>query len=127
MSDFKKLNVSRKAHELTLELYRATETFPRTEIFGLTSQIKRAASSINANLAEGCARGSDRELLRFINIALGSASELEYHLMLARDLSFISSETFLKMEGMRREVGSMLSGLANKVRLRVHAQVHAIK
>src|SRR6185369_5327866 len=103
MSDFKKLNVSRKAHELTLELYRATETFPRTEIFGLTSQIKRAASSINANLAEGCARGSDRELLRFINIALGSASELEYHLMLARDLSFISSETFLKMEGMRRE------------------------
>ena len=127
MSDFKKLNVSRKAHELTLELYRATETFPRTEIFGLTSQIKRAASSINANLAEGCARGSDRELLRFINIALGSVSELEYHLMLARDLSFISSETFLKMEGMRREVGSMLSGLANKVRLRVHAQVHAIK
>ena len=127
MSDFKKLNVSRKAHELTLELYRATETFPRTEIFGLTSQIKRAASSINANLAEGCARGSDRELLRFINIALGSVSELEYHLMLARDLSFVSSETFLKMEGMRREVGSMLSGLANKVRLRVHAQVHAIK
>jgi len=127
MSDFKKLNVSRKAHELTLELYRATETFPRTEIFGLTSQIKRAASSINANLAEGCARGSDRELLRFINIALGSVSELEYHLMLARDLIFISYETFLKMEGMRREVGSMLSGLANKVRLRVHAQVHAIK
>jgi four helix bundle protein len=127
MSDFKKLNVSRKAHELTLELYRATETFPRTEIFGLTSQIKRAASSINANLAEGCARGSDRDLLRFINIALGSVSELEYHLMLARDLSFISYETFLKMEGMRREVGSMLSGLANKVRLRVHAQVHAIK
>jgi four helix bundle protein len=125
MSDFKKLIVFRKAHELTLELYRATETFPRTEVFGLTSQIKRAASSINANLAEGCARGSDRELLRFINIAIGSVSELEYHLMLARDLGFISSEVFLKAEGMRREVGSMLSGLAKKVRTRVHMQVHA--
>lgn len=123
MGDYKKLEVSQKAHRLTLNLYSVTEGFPRTEIFGLTSQIRRAASSINANLAEGSARGTDRDFLRFVRIAIGSVSELEYHLVLARDLRFLSEEDFRKLEKERREVGAMLSGLATAVKMRIKMQV----
>jgi|SRR5512146_865046 four helix bundle protein len=123
MGDYKKLEVSQKAHRLTLNLYCVTEGFPRTEIFGLTSQIRRAASSINANLAEGSARGTDRDFLRFVRIAIGSVSELEYHLVLARDLRFLSEEDFRKLEKERREVGAMLSGLATAVKTRIKMQV----
>jgi four helix bundle protein len=123
MSDYKKLAVASKAHDLTLNLYRVTEAFPRTEIFGLTSQIRRASSSINANLAEGSARGTDRDFLRFVRIALGSVSELEYHLVLARDLNFVPEEDFRRLEKQRREVGAMLSGLATTVKARIRMQV----
>ena len=126
MGDYKKLAVTRKAHDLTLNLYRATEVFPRTEIFGLTSQIRRASSSINANLAEGSARGTDRDFLRFVRIALGSVSELEYHLVLARDLHFVSDDDFRSLEKQRAEVGAMLSGLATTVKARIRTQVPVI-
>ena len=89
MKDFRQLKVWEKAHHLTLEIYRATASFPRAETYGLTSQIRRASSSICANLAEGCGRGGDAELARFCGIARGSASELEYHLLLARDLHLL--------------------------------------
>jgi len=79
MQDFKKLEVWRKAHELTLDVYRATESFPRTEVYGLTTQLRRSCSSIPANIAEGCGRGTNGDLGRFLRIAAGSASELEYH------------------------------------------------
>ena len=123
MSDYKKLGVTKKAHQLTLDLYRVTESLPRTEIFGLTSQIRRAASSINANLAEGSARGSERDFLRFLRIAIGSVSELEYHLVLAKDLKFIGEQEFQKLEKQRQEVGAMLSGLATAVKRRIQMQV----
>lgn len=84
MKDFKKLIVWKKAHEMTLNIYRTTKSFPKDEVYGLTSQLRRAASSIPANIAEGCGRNSDAELARFLQIAAGSASEVEYHLLLAR-------------------------------------------
>ena len=85
MKDFRELKVWRKAHELTLAVYQITASFPREELYGLTAQLRRAGSSIAANLAEGCGRNGDAELARFCSMAMGSASELEYHLLLARD------------------------------------------
>lgn len=85
MSDFKKLSVWEKAHLLTLGVYKSTEGYPRTEVFGLTSQMRRASSSIGCNIAEGLGRGSDGELARFLRIAIGSANELEYQLLLSRE------------------------------------------
>jgi four helix bundle protein len=86
MRDFRKLMVWQKAHQLTLGIYELTANFPRDEVYGLTSQVRRAAASIPANVAEGCGRDGDTELARFLRIAMGSANELEYHLILARDL-----------------------------------------
>jgi four helix bundle protein len=79
MRNYRELQVWTKAHGLTLDLYRVTRSFPREEIYGLTSQLRRAASSIGANLAEGCGRRTSSELARFVRIAMGSASELDYH------------------------------------------------
>ena len=89
MKDFRKLKVWEKAHHLTLALYPVTASFPRDEVYGLASQIRRAASSIPSNIAEGCGREGDPELARFCIIARGSATELEYQLLLARDLKLI--------------------------------------
>jgi four helix bundle protein len=84
MKSFKELQVWQKAHGLTLAVYGTTRTFPREELFGLTSQMRRSAASIGANIAEGCGRRSDGEMRRFLQIARGSAAEIEYHLPLAR-------------------------------------------
>ncbi|MEP7292950.1 MAG: four helix bundle protein, partial [Chloroflexota bacterium] len=89
MQDFKKLQVWMKAHVFTLALYRATSAFPKEEVYGLTSQMRRAAVSIPANIAEGCGRSSNAELARFLHISMGSASEVEYYLVLAHDLEFL--------------------------------------
>ena len=89
MKDFKELKVWEKAHALTLQVYQETRSFPREEIYGLTSQVRRAAASVAANIVEGCGRRSDGEFTRFLQIARGSASELKYHLLLARDLHFL--------------------------------------
>ncbi|HLK31639.1 MAG TPA: four helix bundle protein [Terriglobales bacterium] len=86
MKDYKHPDVWTKAHELTLSVYQASFGFPRSEVYGLTSQMRRAAISICANIAEGSGRKSDSELARFLQIARGSASELDYHVLLARDL-----------------------------------------
>ena len=94
MRNYEDLEVWQKAHELTLRLYRITESFPHSEIFGLTSQIRRAAGSIGANLAEGCGRWGDAELARYVQIAMGSASELHNHLRLAKDLNFITPSDY---------------------------------
>ena len=97
MKDFKELRVWQRAHQITLEIYAATRQFPPDERFGLTSQLRRSAASIGANVAEGCGRRSDGELTRFLQIARGSASELEYHLILARDLQMLSAKQFDKI------------------------------
>src|SRR5579872_4147328 len=116
MKDFKDLKVWAKAHEVTLAVYQITRNFPREEIYGLTSQMRRAAASVAANIAEGCGRRSDAELHRFLQIARGSASELEYHLLLARDLHFMNGGDFKRIEAGVVEVQRMLTSLAQRLR-----------
>ena len=93
MRSFHELLVWQKAHQLTLNVYVASRGFPREELYGLTSQIRRAASSVAASIAEGCGRDGNNEFRRFLEIAMGSASELEYHLLLARDLQLLDGST----------------------------------
>jgi len=104
MRDFKGLVVWQRAHDLTLNVYRATEGFPRREQFGLTSQLRRACVSIPANIAEGCGRRSQRDFGRFLQVSIGSANELEYHLLLARDLGYLA-------EGLHSAFATDLSGV----------------
>ena len=93
MRDFKKYDIWNLSHEFTLEVYSISNTFPKEEIYGLTSQIRRSAASIPTNISEGCGRDSDTEFNRFLTIALGSASETEYLLILGKDLGYIENET----------------------------------
>jgi len=116
MKDFHELKVWQKAHQLTLAVYQATTRFPCEELYGLTSQIRRSCSSIPANLAEGCGRNGDAEFARFCSIAAGSASELEYHLLLARDLELIDSCDYQNLAEQTVEVTRMLSALLQKLR-----------
>ena len=114
MKDFRELQVWRKAHELTLAVYQITASFPREELYGLTAQLRRAGSSIAANLAEGCGRNGDAELARFCSIAMGSASELEYHLLLARDLKLIQPKDYDALHQRTTELKRMLTALMRK-------------
>ena len=115
MKDFKELRVWSKAHELTMLVYRLTRTFPRDEVYGLTSQVRRSAASIGANIAEGCGRHSDGEMTRFLQIARGSASETEYHLLLAKDLGFLQEADFQVAEQAVVAIQRMLTALVQKV------------
>ena len=115
MKAFRQLKVSEKAHQLTLEVYRATASFPREEAYGLTSQIRRASASIGANLAEGCGRNGDKEFARFCGIARGSASELEYHLLLPKDLQFLHASLHEKLAAEAIEIKRMLTALIQKL------------
>jgi four helix bundle protein len=115
LKDFRQLKVWEKAHQLTLEIYRATASFPREETYGLTSQIRRASASVGANLAEGCARNGDIEFARFCSIARGSASELEYHLLLAKDLQFLPDTLHEKLSADVVEIKRMLTALIQKL------------
>ena len=112
MQDFKKLKVWQKSHALTLEVFAISAAFSRPPYFALHNQIVRAAVSVPANLAEGAGRTGDREFRRFVRIALGSASELEYHLLLARDLGLIPVHPHARLSAAVVEVKRMLSGLA---------------
>jgi four helix bundle protein len=116
MTDFRQLKVWLKAHQMALDTYRVTATFPREEMYGLTSQLRRAAASIGANIAEGCGRRSDGEMCRFLQIAPGSASEAEYHFLLARDLNFLEEKDFQKLTKQADELQRMLTGLMQSVR-----------
>jgi len=122
MEDFKNLKVWSKAHRLTLKIYLSTRKFPKDELYGLTSQIRRAAVSIGANIAEGCGRRSDPEMKRFVQIARGSASELECHLLLARDLQFLTSPEFNDFEQKVFEVQRMLASLVQRLQHPVSAR-----
>ena len=115
MRDFRKIQAWQKSHELTLRLYKVTSTFPREELYGLTSQIRRASASIPSNIAEGCGRNTQTELARFVHIASGSASELDYHLLLARDLGFINQEIYLELGNTVSEIKRMLHGFEKTV------------
>ena len=114
MEDFKDLRVWEKAYELILSVYKATRSFPREEMYGLTSQLRRAAASVGANIAEGCGRRSDPEMRRFLQIARGSANEVEYHLLLARDLEFLSGADFKDLEVAVLEIQRMLASFVQR-------------
>ncbi len=116
MKDFHELKVWQKAHQLTLAVYQITATLPREELYGLTSQFRRSCSSIPANLAEGCGRNGDAEFARFCSIAMGSASELEYHLLLARDLKLIKQKDYEELAHRTVEVKRMLTALIQKLK-----------
>ena len=116
MKDFRKLNVWEKAHSLVIEIYKVTADFPKSELFGLTSQIRRAGLSVPANIAEGCGRDSDSDFARFLQMAIGSASELEYHLLLAHDLNLINDAGYDNLNIRVIELKRMLTSLVKKLR-----------
>lgn len=116
MQDFRNLKIWQRSHDLTLEIYKLTKTFPKEELFGLTSQLRRASSSVSANIAEGCGRNSDVDFARFIQISIGSISETQYHILLARDLGYIKPETFKSLENDANEIKRMLISFAGKLR-----------
>jgi four helix bundle protein len=115
MKDFRDLKVWRKAHLLTLAIYKATRSFPREETYGITSQMRRSAASIAANIAEGCGKRGNAEFQRFLGIAAGSASELEYHVLLAHDLGLLNDLGFRELDTAAVEVKRMLAALIRKV------------
>ena len=121
MEDFKDLRVWAKAHELTLAIYQKTRAFPKEEMYGLTSQLRRASASIGANIAEGCGRRSDAEMRRFIQISRGSANEVEYHLLLAKDLNLLTGEEHKDLEAKVLEIQRMLASLVQSLKVAVLA------
>ena len=115
MRDFRNLEVWKKSHEMTLALYQVTDGFPKDELFGLTSQIRRSGVSISANIAEGCGRQGEAELARFLQIAMGSASELDCHLLLTKDLRYMNADNYNKLHQDLSEVRRMLTSLLEAI------------
>jgi four helix bundle protein len=116
MRDHKRLRAFELADKLALEIYRATRGFPKEEQFGLTSQMRRAAVSAASNIVEGCARHSEADYLRFLDIAYGSVRELEYQVSLATRLTFMSSTAGLKVADVAAETAPVLNGLIRSLR-----------
>ena len=115
MKDFRDFKVWEKAHEFVLDTYRVTSTFPKHELFGLVSQMRRCCSSIPANIAEGCGRLGNSELHRFLQISCGSANEMEYHLLLAKDLGYLPEAEYTVLDTKLAEMKRMLVALTRKV------------
>ena len=116
MQNYKDLKVWEKAHQFTLEVYEITKLFPKEEIYSLTNQLRRAASSIPANIAEGCGKNSQAEFAHFLNISLGSANEAEYFLILSKDLKYLNENFFDTLVKIINEIKAMLIALISKVR-----------
>jgi four helix bundle protein len=116
MKDFRQLKVWEKSHQLALAIYKATKEFPKEELYGLTSQVRRASMSIPTNIAEGCGRNTDADFARFLQIAMGSASETEYQLLLSLDLGFLNKEQYDKLNLDVTEVKRMLASLLKTLR-----------
>ena len=116
MRDFRNLTVWEKAHQVTLAIYRATMNFPQDERYGLTNQMRRAAVSVPTNIAEGCGRETDNELARFLYIAMGSASELEYQLLLAHELDFLNAKLYQQINSDLVEVKKILNTFIQKLK-----------
>jgi four helix bundle protein len=116
VQSFRNLKVWERAHVLTLDVYQSSKSFPREEMYGLTSQMRRASASIGANIAEGSCRRGDIDFARFLQMAAGSASELEYHLLLAKDLKLLQTPDYQRLSGQAIEVKRMLASLMQKLR-----------
>ena len=115
MRDFHNYKVWSKGHQIALSIYKKTKSFPKEELFGLTSQIRRASMSIPFNIAEGCGRKSDAEFAHFLNIAAGSASEVEEELLLSFDLDFLDKESYQLLDNDVKEIKAMLSKLIDSI------------
>ena len=111
MRDFHQYKVWSRGHQFALSIYKETKSFPKEELFGLTSQIRRASMSIPFNIAEGCGRRSDAEFAYYLNIAAGSASEVEEELLLAFDLEFMDKESYIQLDKEVKEIKAMLGAL----------------
>ena len=116
MKDFRQLKVWEKSHQLALAIYKVTAKFPKEELYGLTSQVRRASMSIPTNIAEGCGRNTDADFARFLQMAMGSASETEYQLLLSLDLGFLNKEQYDKLNPDVTEVKRMLASLLKTLR-----------
>lgn len=116
MQNYKDLKVWEKAHLFTVEVYKATKSFPKEEIYGLTSQLRRASSSIAANIAEGCGKNTKNDFANFLNISLGSSNEAEYFVLLAKDLEYLSVSVYEVLSKLINEIKAMLIALIGKVR-----------
>jgi four helix bundle protein len=116
MQDFHTLKVWERAHEVTLLVYRVTANFPRSEAFGLTSQLRRCSSFVPSLIAEGCGRGTSADFARFLQMAMGSASECEYQLLLCRDLGYLTQAEHDELTGQVVEIKKMLSALLSAAR-----------
>ena len=116
MQNYKTLKVWEKAHTFTLNIYKTTLAFPKTETYALADQMRQSASSIPTNIAEGCGRNSNLELAHFLNISLGSSNEIDYQILLAKDLEYISQEQYELLETQIGEIRAMLISLISKLR-----------
>ena len=116
MRDFKELKVWQKAHQLVLNVYKITRSFPKDEMYGLTSQMRNASTSIASNIAEGSGRGTDPEMVRFLWIAMGSAVEIEYRLLLARDLAYLDGMIHEQLTNEVTQIKRMLTSFIQKLK-----------
>lgn len=115
MQNFRNLKVWQTSHQLVKEIYQCTKLFPKEETYGLTSQIRRSCVSIPSNISEGCGRGSDKDFARFVQIALGSASELEYQIFLAYELIYLSKTNYSNLTKDIQSIKKMLTSLKKKL------------
>ena len=113
IKSFRELDVWKKAHELTLLVFKMTEAFPRTDQFGIVSQVRRSSSAVAANIAEGFGRGTTKEFLRVLQIARGELEETRYFMLLSRDLKRISNEEFIRVDAECDSVGRLMNALAD--------------
>ena len=119
MIDFRTLRVWEAFHEITVDIYKITQQFPSEELYGLTSQMRRSAASVPTNIAEGCGRNTDPDLAKFLTIAMGSASELEYQLILAKDLKLVQPDEYQDIMENLIASKKMLNTFLKKVRGRI--------
>lgn len=117
MQNYKELQVWKKSHEITLEIYKITQCFPKEELFGLVSQLRRASVSVPTNIAEGSGRFTQKDFASFLQISLGSCQEVEYLILLSKELNFINETDFNQLEKSIGEIKAMLISLIKKVRL----------
>lgn len=119
MIDYRKYNVWQKSHQLVLKVYSLTKVFPKSEQFNLISQINRAVLSIPTNIAEGCGRETQKELIRFLYISSGSTHELEYLIFVSKELNYINEEEFVFVQAEIESIKRMLASLINKIKLSI--------
>ena len=122
IKSFTELTVWQRAHELSLEIYKLTSGFPRKEMFGVTSQVRRASASVAANVAQGFGRRTTRELLRSLQIAAGEMEETRYFLILSRDIGYVKGDDFGRISALCDSVGQLINGLARSLKARASGE-----